>query len=173
MDFPYIYFVVRYVETIQPRFRKAYVFGSLHVGFSDKQLFDLTGETFAWDMSNYEGGNFSVCLGDGTPIGVYTTVRKLAEDAITAFWKTSFSMGADEARSGRKYRSQTVRLNELVRTSPVREEPNEQFYEFRAAPLQLTGKVIKNLASKGGDESDGDPKGKKPRRTRKSPRRKT
>ena len=100
LTFPYIYFIVRYGKSHPDENHTYYLFSSLKVCFSKKQLKDSNGFVGKLPISNYyDNGEellMNYCLGDGTPRGSYNTLKELGDKVISGFWQTAFQMHVDK-----------------------------------------------------------------------------
>jgi hypothetical protein len=87
--FPYTYFIIQYVESMQSRGKTGYVLTAFHIGFSPNKITHTNGLVYELPLSNYHGA-FSFCLGDSRPKNPYSSVRELANALMNAFWQTEF-----------------------------------------------------------------------------------
>lgn len=98
LSFPYIYFVVRFVESRPHRGSLYYTFSSLRMGFSEKQVTNSKGVVGKIPISNYHESDheFNYCLGSSAPSGVYHSVQELLDSVVRIFWQSTFQMDIDK-----------------------------------------------------------------------------
>lgn len=100
LTFPFIYFLIKYEKSYPSKDRICYLFKSLKICFADKQIKSSKGMVGKINISNYYDPDhrsaFNYCLGEGTPLGAYDSLKEVGDSVVSSFWQTEFQMYVDK-----------------------------------------------------------------------------
>ena len=148
LSFPFIYFIIKYGKSCPDPYHTFYVYSSLKLGFSGEQLESSNGLIGKIPISNYHE-SFKYCLGDGSPRGMYDTLKQLSDIVVANFWQTSFQMSVDKQwlRNSKRIRNHSSfiesMINQKVPIKVLMEDKYVKFHQYvRPVPLPQINPAI-------------------------------